>query len=311
MSEPLHVKYRPTRFEHVVGQDGVMESIMSLFSKKGEERMPHAFLFIGPSGVGKTTLARLIAAELGARDNGIIEIDAATNSGIDDMRAVTGTLQYHSFGPTPTKMVILDECQALSDKAWQSLLKIIEEPPDHVYFAFCTTHSAKVPKTVKTRCHSYVLSEVPTKDLADLIEDVAEHQRIKLPGGASTIIARASEGSPRQALVYLSMCAGASNLEMVHDILSEPAEQGEAVELARLLVSGRGNWREAVRILEKLKEQNPESTRIMINRYSTAVVLKSTNKPNMAALATLEAFSSPTYDMGALVLAVADVIVER
>lgn len=309
--ESLHVVLRPKTLDGVVGQDSVVASLGRLL--KGG-RIPHTFLFTGPSGCGKTTLAKIIAVAVGCSSEGIIEIDAATNSGVDKMRAVTAQLSFRAFGPKPSKMVIIDECHALSNSAWQALLKITESPPPHVYFTFCTTEPTKVPKTIKTRSHAYDLDPVGKKVIEQMLEDTVVGCGLYLPAEeAYSVIARASEGSPRQALVYLSMCDGAQSMDEVYDILKEPMEGGEAFDLARLLFARRGmNWKAAQELLNKIKDQNPESIRIVINRYATAAALRSTSdKDVMKALSVMDAFSRPAKEFGDIVLSVADIVIPK
>src|SRR3989304_1453147 len=145
----LHTKYRPKHFEEVIGQIEIVKSLQNLIETG---KMPKSFLFTGPSGTGKTTLARIIANKLGCDIQNIIEVDAATNTGVEDMRVLCEGLRYPAFGLTTVKVAIVDECQEISKSSWSSLLKIIEEPPSHLYFVFCTTEPSKVLDTIKTRC---------------------------------------------------------------------------------------------------------------------------------------------------------------
>ena len=137
MSESLYVKYRPQHLDDVTGQDEVVKVLKGLV----ERNDTHAMLFTGPSGVGKTTLARIVALDLGCveENGGIMEIDGATYTGIDKMRSVQDGTQYQPFGKANHRCVILDECHRLSGQAWDSLLKVVEEPHSHMSWMFCTT----------------------------------------------------------------------------------------------------------------------------------------------------------------------------
>ena len=148
-NRPLHIKWRPQKLNDVISHAFVVSSLKALLKEK---ECPHSFLFTGPSGVGKTTLARIVASYLEAA---VLEIDAATNTGIDAMRAVQDMARYKAID-NEKRVVIIDECHALSKQTWQSLLKIVEEPPAHLYWAFCTTEPDKVPATIKTRCVQYL-----------------------------------------------------------------------------------------------------------------------------------------------------------
>ena len=154
----------------MLGQNAVVQSLQH-FEQSGT--WPHTFLFTGPSGCGKTTLARIIARKVGCQRQNLLEVDAATHTGIDAMRELADQLQYRGIGGD-VKVAIIDECHALSKQSWQSLLKIVEEPPNHVYFVFCTTETGKVPNTISTRAASYTLGPLPQDAIVQFVEDIAD-----------------------------------------------------------------------------------------------------------------------------------------
>ena len=308
MLEDFHIKYRPQDLDEVVGQDMVVKSLKKLF-KAG---LPHAFLFTGGSGTGKTTLARIIANELNCSEGGLIEVDAATHTGIDAWRKIAEGLKYGNFGKDTTKFVIVDECHQLSKSAWNSLLKIIEEPSSHLFFALCTTEAGKVPKTIKTRCHKYDLKDVRPSDLTELLEYVAEEEEIELPKGSLQLIAKEAGGSPREALVYLSQARGCDTKEEVAEVLRAPTEDGEVYEFCKFLIGGKPKWKEAQKFLKSFKDLNPESVRIQVANYVGACATNTdSEKKACHFLSILEPFSSPFYEATGkvdLLLATADVI---
>lgn len=288
----LHIKYRPEVFEEVIGQDHVIKSLMTLFKQK---TVPHAFLFQGGSGCGKTTLARILARELKCEDYNITEVDAASFGKVEDIRELTASLNYASFGENPTRFIIVDECHAVSKSGWQAFLKAIEEPPKHVYFAFCTTESDKVPETIKTRCHTYHLKDVSIDDLVELLSIVSEAEEFDFDTKSLGIIAYAAMGSPRRALTFLSKCRGCKDVESIRLILEEPAEDGEIIELCRML-TGRTKvtWKSVIQILNRLQSENPESIRlIMVNYLAKALLNSKSDGDAMKLLNILSAFSEP------------------
>ena len=289
----LHRKYRPEALDKVIGQTAVTKSLGYLLQ---QGKPPHAILLSGPSGVGKTTIARIFSKEVEAT---LVEVDGATYTGIDSMRTLTESLQYKPLHTTAkTRCIIIDECHALSRASWQSLLKSVEEPPNHVFFCFCTTEIDKVPKTIVTRCQHYPLQLVSSGVLEKHIIRIAKKEGIKLNSDSFSYIARHSMGSVRQSIVYLSTCATAKSLDEVKALVASGAEEKETVDLFRLLVSGRASWYECLRILSKLEETGAaiqyESVRIGLVNY-IGVVLNKTKDKNKARqlLAIVEAFSKP------------------
>jgi DNA polymerase-3 subunit gamma/tau len=241
-----------------------------------------------------------------------MEIDAATNTGIDAMRDITSALKYQGFGDSPNKMIILDEVHALSKQAWTALLKSIEEPPPHVFFALCTTDSGKVPVTVLTRCLNYNLKPIRYDDLMDLLEDVADRENLDTPAHILGMIGRACNGSPRQALVMLSMLKDVTDQQEAATLLEQPLEDKEVIDLARLLVKGELDWAALQKTLKSLTESNPESVRIIITHYLNACLMGAKSERDVPKLLDyLYAFSkpcNPTDKMAPILLSFGDCI---
>lgn len=279
---PLTLKYRPSTLEGVIGQDAVVRSIRTVIDKGP---LPHAFLFSGPAGTGKTTLARIVAGLVKCGLGNVMEIDAATNTGIDNMRDVMSTLKYKGFGESPNRAVIVDECHQLSKGAFDSMLKILEEPPAHVFFMLCTTNPGKVPTTIASRCASYNLRELGKDDLWDLLEDVAKRERLDVPEDIMGAVVRAANGSPRAALSALQIVHDARSLKEAQTLLAQPMDDGELIDILRELVNtGRVQWPRVLDVLKANKDADPEGMRLSIVNYIAAVLLNTTQDKKAATL---------------------------
>ena len=160
-SQPLILRHRPTDWPAIRGHDAVVGVLQRRIAGPGH---PHAYLITGPSGVGKTTIGRLIAATLGAETN---EIDAATYSGVEAMRSLVEFVGYQP--PRTSRLIIIDECHRLSRNAWDAVLKPIEEPPAHLYWALCTTEFDAVPDTIVTRCYHCKLDRLDDRVIEEFL----------------------------------------------------------------------------------------------------------------------------------------------
>lgn len=192
----LYRKYRPQTFAEVRDQDHIV-TVLEGAIKKGE--IPHAMLFSGTRGTGKTTLARIFARVIGTADLDLYEIDAASNRGIDDVRELkeaVHTMPYES----EHKVYIIDEVHMLTKEAFNALLKTLEEPPEHVVFILATTEEEKLLDTILSRCQVFRMHSPSRSVLAEAATDVAKKEGFKLSPDAADLIAIAADGSFRDAL---------------------------------------------------------------------------------------------------------------
>ena len=223
----LYRKYRPQTFDEVVGQEAVVRTLRNAITA-GSVRQ--AYLFAGPRGTGKTSMARILAKSLNcthgptATPDGtchacvaiaagtsldVIEMDAASQRGIDDIREIRDRVVLQPV-EGKHKVYILDEAHQLTDAAWNALLKLIEEPPPHLVFVFCTTDLSKVLPTVRSRCQTFVFQRPRLQDILTVLTRVAEGEQIDAPQQALALVARSSRGSFRDATSTLDQLASAT-----------------------------------------------------------------------------------------------------
>ena len=197
--QALYLKWRPQTFDDVIGQDHVTRTLRNSIESG---RIRHAYLFSGPRGTGKTTTARLLAHALGSQNMDLIEIDAASHTGVDDVRDLRDKI---AFMPAEGqyKVYIIDEVHRFSGSAFDALLKTLEEPPDHAIFVLATTEIDKVPDTIKSRCLQFEFRRVSLNEVADRLQMIAEAEGMQIDREALELIARQGTGSVRDSISLL------------------------------------------------------------------------------------------------------------
>ncbi len=202
----LYRKYRPQKFSDVFGQDHVVKVLESSIKL---DHIAHAYIFSGSRGTGKTSIARIFARELGTKDTDIHEIDAASNTGVDDIRALNESVSTLPF-ESKYKVYILDEAHMLSKSAWNALLKTLEEPPKHVIFILATTEFNKIPETVVSRCQTFSFKKPSQKILKEVIAAIAKKEKFTLAPASLELVALLGDGSFRDAQSILQKVMSAS-----------------------------------------------------------------------------------------------------
>ena len=227
-------KWRPQTFEEVVGQHAVVQTLQNAIDRK---RIPHAIIFSGVRGVGKTTLARLVAKALNCQEgptkvpcnrcehcveitNGnaidIHEIDGASNRGIQEIRELKENIRFFP-NKSRYKIIIIDEVHMLTTEAFNALLKTLEEPPEHVFFMFATTELHKIPITILSRCQRYELQKVSSRELFAFFSKIAGEEKVKISDWALNIIVREAGGSVRDGLSLLDQIFSFSGDEITDE----------------------------------------------------------------------------------------------
>jgi DNA polymerase III subunit gamma/tau len=279
----LYRKYRPQDFDEVVGQEAIVRTLKNAISS-GQVRQ--AYLFAGPRGTGKTSLARILAKGLNCVQgptptpdkvcnacvtiaNGtsldVVEMDAASQRGIDDIREIRERVVLQP-AEGRYKVYILDEAHQLTDAAWNALLKLIEEPPPHLVFVFCTTDLSKVLPTVRSRCQTFVFARPRLPDLVRKLRLIADGEAIDVPDQALALIARGARGAYRDAESTLDQLASATEKEITVQAVLQLLGAVEEEALFRLcdLIVDR-DTAGALTFVEELSEQGQDLGRLVVD----------------------------------------------
>ncbi len=255
----LYRKYRPRKFEEVLGQDHIT-AILKNAVKLG--RISHAYLFSGPRGTGKTSVARILAKEAGCSDVDLMEIDAASSRGIDEIRALREGVRSSPF-QGEVKVYIIDEAHMLTKDACNALLKTLEEPPKHVIFILATTELEKVPETIVSRCQNFSFKKIPENILRETIAEIAKKEGFEIDDETAGLVALFAEGSFRDAQGALDkiLTLGDANKDKkiigkeARGFLSVPSR--EMVEDIVLSIIEK-NAEKGLAVIQKAIEQNLE-----------------------------------------------------
>ena len=286
-SKVLALKYRPQTFEDLIGQEVVAQTIINSIKAN---KIPNAYLFTGIRGIGKTTIARILAKSLNC-SNGIenlckkkycenceaitnsnhidvLEMDAASRTGVDDIRDL---LDFSRYGPTSSKykIFIIDEVHMLSKQAFNALLKTLEEPPEYLKFIFATTEIKKIPVTVVSRCQRFDLSRIKSKELFEFVKKIKDKENGKVSDEALKLIVKISEGSVRDSLSLLDRALLSLDGKKELDLNTAQKifgyfDRSQLIELFELIL--RGDQNKIIENYRKIYDQGVEP-KIFINDF--------------------------------------------
>src|SRR5690242_3492384 len=272
-------KYRPQKFSEVIGQEHVTRTLKNAIE---QGRIAHGYIFSGHRGIGKTTVARILAMALNCRSAeqpvpepcgvcdscieiragnavDVIEIDAATNRGIDEIRELREAARYRPARDR-FKIYILDEAHQITDAAFNALLKTLEEPPGHVIFMMATTQPEDIPQTIRSRCQNFSFHAVPFDQIVEQLRDIAGKEGIQGEESALSLLAEAGDGSMRDALSIMDQAIASSGPSLTGEAVRRLVGAVSSDVLEQIMAAvARGSAEESLRQLDRLlrEGQNP------------------------------------------------------
>jgi len=293
----LYLKYRPTCLEDIVGNCSTVEALKSL-SRMPLESLPHSYLFSGPTGCGKTTLARILAKNiLQCSDFDFQELDVADFRGIETIRDIRRTMTLKPL-KGKTRVWLLDECHKLTNDAQNAMLKALEDTPSHVYFILSTTEPNKLIPTIVNRCLRFQVHKLSRREMIKLLKRIAKLEyNSKIEIHLLSEIASTSEGSARKALTTLEKVMALNDPESMLKAIREEQfnENKSVIDLCRALYHPQANWENVRKVLLDLENEDHEKIRKAVLGYFANVLM---SKHDMLAHLIIQLFKEPFYDSG-------------
>lgn len=289
----LYNKHRPKTLKRVFGNTEVIESLTGFL--QDIETCPQVFLFSGPTGTGKTTLARIIRNKIGIEDIDYTEINSSQFTGVDTVRDIIQKVPYKPIA-SKYKLYVLDEVHRLSKQAQDAILKTLEDTPKHCFFILCTTEPNSLAKALRGRCTQYTMNLLNDNDMTKLLNKICQKEKVVITENVIDSIVDVSLGHPRNAIQLLeTVIATPENKRLEISQLNQVFEN-KTIDLCRALLTGKA-WGTVSTILKDLKKEDPESIRRAVLGYAQNTLLnKNTVDVNICRI--LEEFAEPTYNSG-------------
>src|SRR3989344_5019423 len=271
----LYRKYRPKNWKEVAGQDHIVEVLKSSVETN---KVSHAYLFVGSRGTGKTTVARIFADSIGVSANDLYEIDAASNSGIEDIKLLREGVRVLPFD-SKYKVYIIDEVHMLSKDAWGALLKTLEEPPKHVIFILATTELHKVPETIISRCQVFTFKKASDSVSRKMAIEVAKKEGFELDAGSAELLAILADGSFRDLLGELQKVLNFSKNKKVKREDIEAITGAPKTTLVNDFISAiaEKNIEKGIQAIRKASEENLDMKlylKLIVTKFRMAIILR-------------------------------------
>ena len=282
--ESLAVKYRPKTFDDLTEQEAIKIILENQISTK---TFQHAYLFIGPAGTGKTTSARIFADMINNGKGNPIEVDAASNSGVDNIRTIIEDSKKKSLD-SEYKIFIIDECHSLSNGAWQAMLKLLEEPPKYSIFILCTTDPQKIPATILSRVQTYQFNKISSDGITRRLEYILDAEQIEnYEQSAIEYISKISLGGMRDAITTVDKCLSLSSDLTLNNVLKSVGDEDYDVYFNLLSMLLEKND-ECVDIIDKVFDSGKDIRNFLsrfirfvldVAKYEIFMDLKNTSLP--------------------------------
>lgn len=293
----LYRKHRPGIFKHVFGQDEAVKQLTQLIAAN---KLPHVLLFSGPSGTGKTTLARILKKKLDCGDSDYQEVNAAESRGIDTIREIQSRMSLSPWGGS-CRIWLFDECHKLTSDAQTALLKTLEDTPRHVYFFLCTTDPEKLLKTIRSRCTRINLSQLDPKSLKAILTHVHKKEGIEeVSDKVLDRIVEVADGSAREALVQLHKALSQETEQEQLEAVQRSGTVRAAFDIVKaLLWDKRARWADLATIISGIADgENWEGVRQLIMSVASKEVLKAGNNADWAQNVLIEFEDKPWFNSG-------------